>query len=435
MYKNRIQDLNQKQIDTRGEYILYMMHASQRINFNYALNYAILLANQFNKPLVVAIAIEPDYLLFSSRHYYFMLQGLIYIKKELEKLGITFLSVLDNYVDVCRELAENAVQVVTDVSYLRKDLNNIHELAKKIDKKLQSVEDNVVVPVKIASSKAEPYARTIRPKLLSFLNEYLNDYNGLQILENKKTLDLDIDLLDLNNSEDIVDIIKRLTTTDTKECSKFYYGGYEHAKKLLHEFTENKLKYYSHYRNVPSKNYSSNLSPYLRFGQISAHEILLTCEKDNKLAFEKNKYSLINELIVWRELARNFVYYENQVYDSHKCIPEWAVKEFEKHANDKREYIYDLDTLEKGVTHDKLWNAAQKELTLTGKIHNYVRMYWGKKVLEWTDNYVTAFNYLVYLNDKYALDGSDPNSYLSIAWIFGKFDRPFYQDRPIIGKI
>ncbi|MEM3372985.1 MAG: deoxyribodipyrimidine photo-lyase [Candidatus Anstonellales archaeon] len=433
MRPERIYVLNNNDLNKSGTYVLYMMQASQRISYNHALCYAIKLANNYNKPLVIGFALIPKYPNANTRHYYFMLEGILELKKYLENKGINFVMQLGDYKDVCLELSENSLLTITDFGYLRYQLLIRNEVAKEINTKFIAVESDIVVPIKEASNKAESFARTIRPKILQKLNEYLYDFEEENV-NNKTKISFDSQLK-LDSENDIENLLKLLEIDYLKDCREFFRGGYSKALNLLNDFTLNKLKYYGNFRNVPSKNYSTNLSPYLHFGQISSLEILNYAEKKNKEAYEKNKYSLLNELVIWRELARNFTYYENKIYDSHECIPEWAKKEFEKHEKDKREYIYDLKTLEKAETHDKLWNAAQKELVITGKIHNYVRMYWGKKVLEWTENYKQAFNYLIYLNDKYALDGRDPNTYLSISWIFGKFDRPFYQDRPIIGKI
>ena len=207
-----------------------------------------------------------------------------------------------------------------------------------------------------------------------------------------------------------------------------FIGGTEQAKALLKDFLENKIKNYASQRNDPNLDSTSNLSPYLHFGQISPVFIALETMKLKK-GFEE----FLEELIVRRELSMNYVYY-NERYDSIKGVQNWALESLEKHRSDKREYIYSKDEFENAETHDEYWNAAQKQMVQTGKMHGYMRMYWGKKIIEWTKKPEDAFNIALFLNNKYELDGRDPNGFTGVAWCFGKHDRPWIE-RPIFGKI
>jgi len=193
----------------------------------------------------------------------------------------------------------------------------------------------------------------------------------------------------------------------------------------------NKLSYYKDKRNDFCDVFTSNLSPYLHFGQISPIEVALSVIDSD--APEESKDVFLDELIVRRELSMNFVRY-NPRYDRLEGLQSWAYNTIRSHGFDERPYRYSFSTFENAETHDMLWNATQKELVKTGKIHGYLRMYWGKKVIEWSESPEAAFKYLVTLNNKYALDGNDPNTYAGIAWCFGKHDRPF-RERPIFGKV
>ena len=422
--KERIRELNNKPINKNGKYVLYFMQASQRIEYNHALIYAVEKANKYNLPLLVGFSIMPYFPNANIRHYKFMIEGIEELREKFKKLNINFVIRFGNYEDIIEELSTDAFLTITDCGYLKFQREIRQKAALKLNTKFVEVESDVVIPIKEASNKAEPYAMTIRPKIIKKLDIYIKELK-LPLLRNRKKLNIK------NEFEDSDKALKKLKVfKNISYVSNYFKGGYSNALKLLNAFIKNKLKNY-HLRSDPSKDYSSNLSPYLHFGQISPIEIIIRIQKSNPNPEVFNDF--INELVIWRELSRNFCYYEKD-YDKHTSIPQWAKNELEKHIYDKRTYIYNLTHLEKAETHDPYWNAAQKELLITGKIHNYMRMYWGKKIIEWTKNYKEAFDILVYLNDKYAIDGRDPNGYASICWCFGKFDRPFFE-RPIFGKI
>jgi deoxyribodipyrimidine photo-lyase len=241
--------------------------------------------------------------------------------------------------------------------------------------------------------------------------------------------DFEFNELNFNKPEEYLQI---LNIDKSVKPSKYFKGGEDEANKFLKIFIEQKLHRYKDLRSDPSLDYQSNLSPYLHFGQISPLKIVLEILKNYSIN-DPNVQSFFNELIIWRELARNFAYY-NKNYNEYEGIPEWAKNTLEEHKKDKREYLYSLEEFENAKTHDKYWNAAQMEMVKTGKMHNYMRMYWCKKIIEWTKDPKEAFDIACYLNDKYELDGRDPNGYAGISWCFGSFDRPF-KERKIFGKI
>lgn len=421
----RIKLLKDIKRDTKGKYILYWMQQSQRVNYNHALNYAIEKANKFNLPLAVAFGLT-SYPEANRRHYYFMLEGLQEVKEELEKLGITFILKLQNPVDLILELSKEASIVVCDKGYMKIQKLWRKELSQRIGKALVEVESDLIVPIETTSTKEEYAAYTIRKKIHKQLDKFLVE-ETFPFIENKNFVN-ELKGEDLNNINELLD---RLDLNNSVKESKNFQGGYSKAKELLENFIKFKLNDYSNLKNDPSTEYTSNVSPYLHFGQISSLEIALEIKK--KLSSESSE-SFLEELIVRRELAFNFCYY-NENYDNIKGLSaKWIFETMDKHKDDKREYTYTREQWEKAETHDTVWNACQKELVITGDMHGYMRMYWGKKILEWSSSYEDAFDIAIYLNNKYALDGRDPNSYAGIAWCFGKHDRPWF-DREVFGTI
>ncbi len=288
----------------------------------------------------------------------------------------------------------------------------------------EEVDAHNIVPVWIASQKQEFAARTLRPKINKLLPDFLDDYppfrkQNRELKEKPDELDFTkiLDSLPLDDSVGEVDWIR---------------PGPKAARKTLKKFISAKLADYDRLRNDPLADATSNLSPYLHFGQISAQRVALKINGSD--SSEESKEAFLEELIVRRELADNFCFY-NRNYDSVKGFPDWARKTLNEHAGDKREYRYSYRQFEQGETHDPLWNAAQKEMVLRGKMPGYLRMYWAKKILEWTPTPTRALKIAIKLNDRYELDGRDPNGYAGAAWsIGGIHDRP-WPERKIFGKI
>lgn len=424
--KERLKHINPFKENINANYVLYMMQSSQRVEYNYALEYALEIANLLKKPLIVGFTIIPTYPNANTRHYKFMFEGIAELKKEFDKRGILFIIKYGKYQDVLLSLASDACVVVTDSGYLKYQRIIRKEVYDKLRVKTIEVEaGDVIVPIECVSTKLEPYASTIRNKILSKIDYYISNDFKLPPLINK-------DYSKINHKSDfntVEEMMKSLKVPYLSDVSFFFKGGYSNACLKLNDFINHKIVNYTN-RNDPSLDVTSNLSPYIHFGQISPIEII---KKVMEKPLKPNILnSFINEIVVWRELARNFVFYDEN-YDNSKSIPMWALKEFQKHQKD-RKIIYSIDEFENAKTHDIYWNAAQKELIITGKIHNYMRMYWGKKIIEWSKDIEEAYNTLVYLNDKYAIDGRDPNGYLNIAWLFGRFDRPFFE-MPVFGKV
>ncbi|MBN2227950.1 MAG: deoxyribodipyrimidine photo-lyase [Candidatus Thorarchaeota archaeon] len=418
----RIKLLNDKAVQS-GKYVLYWMQASQRTSYNHALGYAIHQANRYNLPLLVYFGLT-EYPLANERSYSFMLQGLQDVKRSLIEMGAGFTINIESPDQGMINLAKNASLVVVDCDYQRIQRKWRLNVARSIGCLFVQVESNVVVPIDFVSQKEEYTAGTIRPKIHKHLNQFLKPFKLATIKQHApENFHEDSPLRNTNKTLEEMSIDRTVSDVEWLE------GGYWEAVRHLHEFVREKLDSFSEYRNDPSLDYSSNMSPYLHFGQISPLEIALVILG----AASPGEESYLEELIVRRELSMNFAHY-NDSYDSFDCLPNWAKTTLYDHKYDHREYSYSRKEFEDYQSHDPYWNSAQKQLVVDGKIHGYMRMYWGKKILEWSKTPEEAYRTAVYLNDRYELDGRDPNGYAGIAWCFGKHDRA-WAERPIFGKV
>jgi deoxyribodipyrimidine photo-lyase len=416
--------LNNKKVKD-GEFVLYWMQSSQRAEDNWALNCAIESANNLGLPLVVYFGLALEFPEANYRHYWFMLEGLKEVSTSLQNLSIKFVvKKVVSPADGLLALAQKASQIIVDRGYLKINKEWYNHAAKRVQVPLVQVEDNVVVPVEESSQKEEYSAATLRPKLLAKLNQFL--VLPPQILPEELSLDMEIDSISF---VDLEKTFAELQIDRSVDKSKYFQGGTTIAKKLLELFIKNDLGIYEEEGNNPENDCASYLSPYLHFGQISPVYVALQVLRTN--ASITNKF--LEQLIIRRELAINFVHY-NANYASFQGLPQWAKKTLTAHIENQRNYIYDLRELESAQTHDFYWNAAQKEMVLTGKMNGYMRMYWGKKIIEWTKKPAEAFKIALFLNNKYEIDGRDPNGYAGVAWCFGKHDRP-WKEREIFGNV
>lgn len=432
IHTERIEYLNSNTIQ-KGDYILYWMQASPRSHYNHALEYAIEKANELEKPIITYFGISKDFPNANYRHYYFLIQGLKETVLSLEKRNIPMVILVENSAKGAIELSKNAILAITDMGYLKIQREWREKVASAIKCPLIQVETNVIVPVQTTSPKEEYSAGTIRKKIQRELDYFMVPIRE-RILE-KSSLGFDLktyvkwdfkkfDITDLSLKKSI-EILKLKDNIGPS----IFHGGTENALQVFHSFLENKLDKFEDLRNDPAEDYLSNMSPYLHFGQISPLYLALEVSKVESTG----KDSFLEELIIRRELSMNLAHY-NDNYDRFDCLPDWAQKTLLQHRNDPREYSYSLEELETAKTHDPYWNAAQKEMLITGKMHGYMRMYWGKKILEWSADPQTAYDIAIYLNDKYEIDGRDPNGYAGVAWCFGKHDRA-WKEREIFGKV
>ena len=406
-----------------GACVLYWMRRSLRGVDNPALEIAIQVGNALEKPVVVFFGLVPV-ANANLRHYAFLAQGLTEIREELRQKNVGF--ILRRYPDhsiakFCNEV--RAGMLVTDENPLRGPGHRLARVLRSLRLPVWSVDSDVVVPTKLIPRK-QYAARIIRPKLLNLREQFLvkprNSAARTAWHARVSSLDCDGVCHDGLRIDRSVQPITNLR------------GGTREGLRLLREFVRNKLAEYPEQRNHPEDGGTSQLSPYLHFGQISPVTVALQVMKAR--VPEAAKEAFLDQLITWRELSINFVRH-NELYDSLDCAEPWAHRSLAKHAKDKRPVIYSERQLENAETYDPLWNAAQIQMVEAGWMHNYMRMYWGKKILEWTRSPAEAFQIAVRLNDKYEIDGRDPNGYAGIAWaIAGKLDRPWFE-RPIFGQV
>ena len=426
IHRARIQRLNFEDVRD-GKYVLYWMQASQRAEWNHALEYAIDRANELGKPLVALFGITDHYPEANLRHYAFMLEGLRETRAALRQRGVQLVVRHQSPEQAAAAMARDASLVVTDRGYVRIQRKWRDHVARHAPCSVVQVETDVVVPIKVVSRKEEYAAATIRPRIQKHLGDYLVPLKERRL--KRDSLGLTLGGLDLT---DIEPLLASLDLDRSVARQGFYLGGTSRAKAWLDDFIETKLNDYADKRNDPSLGIWSNLSPYLQFGQISPLFVALQV-RNARGRKQEAKDAYLEELIVRRELSMNFVYY-NPRYDSYRCLPDWAQATLEDHRKDTREPVYTARQLEAAKTHDPYWNAAMLEMAVTGKMANYMRMYWGKKILEWTRTPQFAFRTALRLNNRYFLDGRNPNSFAGVAWCFGKHDRP-WGERPVFGKV
>ena len=372
----RVQHLNDIDIGHK-QYVLYWMQQSQRAEDNHALEFAIQQANELRQPLLVAFGLMDEYPEANLRHYTFMLEGLQETQQTLRERGIKMVVRRGHPLNIALELGQEASLIVCDRGYLRHQRAWRQELAEQAKCRVIQVESDVVVPVEVVSTKAEYAARTIRPKIHAHCDRFFGDVPRLPL--NHPSLHLKIDGCDLHDLDALMAVLR--IGRRIQPVTSMFRGGTSQAKSRLHEFLLHRLAYYDEHSNQPQTDDISYLSPYLHFGQIAplyiARQIQVSPSSE-----EKAGEAFLEQLIVRRELAMNFVQY-TESYDSFSCLPNWATKTLNEHRQDRRKYLYTFEQLEQAQTHDPYWNAAMQEMRSTGFMHNYMRMYWGKKILEW----------------------------------------------------
>ena len=410
-----------------GRYVLYWMQASQRTVFNPALEYAAEQANAARLPLIVGFGLMDDYPEANARHYAFMLEGLRDVEGALRERGIRFVARRGSPPEVALALAREASLVVCDRGYLRHQKRWRDALADGAGRRVVQVEGDVVVPIEEVSSKQEFAARTLRPKINKLLSRFLKPLKPVALERESIGLRIagDIDV------SDPLAALGRLKVDRNVPPTALLAGGQSAAGRMLREFVRDRLPRYRTGRREPSVLGTSLLAAYLHFGQVSPVAIALAVRKSAAPLADQDAF--LEELIVRRELSMNFVHFQPQ-YDDFEGLPNWARKTLMAHAKDARAGVYSRQELEEAKTHDPYWNAAQTQMLRTGYMHNMMRMYWGKKILEWKRTPREAFDDALYLNNKYFLCGRDPVSYANIGWLFGLHDRP-WGERPVFGMV
>lgn len=421
--EKRARQLNDAEIKSGP--MVYWLSRDQRAKDNWALLAAQELAIARKEPLIVIFTLSDKFLEATYRQYSFMLDGLKELEESLASKNIPFIILLGDPVEsILKFVSQKKIgALMTDFSPLKISRSWKDEIASRLDIAFFEVDAHNIVPAWQASPKQEFGAYTIRPKINKLLPEFLTSFPSLKKHPHSSSL---------KAKNDYEKLIKNLKIDYQVEKVSGFKAGEKAAYRAMNDFLKNRLSGYNINRNNPLLNAQSGLSPYLHFGHISAQAIALAVEKTPAPLVDREAF--LEELIVRKELADNFCLY-NQNYNNPQGFPDWAKKSIKKHASDKREYLYSSKQLETAQTHENLWNAAQVEMIKTGKMHGYMRMYWAKKILEWTSNAETAMKEAIYLNDKYELDGRNPNGYAGIAWsIGGVHDRAWFE-RPIFGQI
>ncbi|KAK9298414.1 hypothetical protein QLX08_008211 [Tetragonisca angustula] len=423
----RLSKLNDVKENCKG--ILYWMLRDFRIQDNWALLFAQKIALKNDVPLHICFCIMPNFLNASIRYYKFLLKGLLEIEKECKQLKINFhllhgepnMSIL-KFVKMY-----NIGAVIVDFYPLKLPMYWVDNVQKNLPKNIPicQVDAHNIVPCWHASSKQEFAARTIRNKINVKLEEFLTEFppvieHPYLTKENFKSNNWDIALQDVDTDKSVNEIT-------------WAEPGYMGGIKELENFIQNRLQKYGDERNNPLLNATSNLSPWFHFGMISVQRCILEI-KEYKRLYKKSVESFMEEAIIRRELSDNFCFY-NEKYDLVEGAYPWAIETLNKHRKDKRKYVYSLSQLENFRTHDDLWNACQNQMVIIGKMHGFLRMYWAKKILEWTETPEIALEWANYLNNKYSIDGCDPNGYVGCMWsICGAHDHG-WSERDIFGKI
>ena len=422
IHPDRIKTLRSGSFSGNG--VLYWMQRDKRVEDNWALIASQYIALKHKVPLYVCFQYVGEYKESNIRHYEFLFKGLHQTASDLQSKNINFIILKGLVGKVIPQLIESKKigTLIVDYSPLKFYKKRLKIVQNKIQIPFFQVDTHNVIPVWTASDKKEFAAHTLRKKIHIKVQEFLTEFPKIvhhpygDKTKNKFDLDKRIKNLKIDFSVKPVDWIK----------SGEHFAT-ERLKSLSQSFND-----YDEYRNDPTKNALSNLSPYFHYGQLSSQRAILEIKKFN---LTKNvKEAFIEQVLIRKELADNFCEYENN-YDYFEGFHPWAQKTLNEHRNDEREYLYPKEQFEEAKTHDPLWNAAQIQMMSTGKMHGYMRMYWAKKIMEWSSSPETAQQIAIELNDKYQLDGRDPNGYTGIAWSIGGIHDRAWFERPVYGKI
>jgi len=418
--------------------VAYYLHRDQRLQDNWAALFAQKLALADNLPLYIIAGISvtnPKDAEATRRTVDFSLGGLEEVAKECSKLNIEFHLLQDMTKPMFQRVLDFMEKskvgcIITDFSPLRPHRSQVDQLKKEMEKLngpcLYQVDSHNIVPVWEASEKQEYAARTIRNKIMNRLNEFLTEFPPIIEHPVKTTYPctpIDWDLV--KKEQNVDESVGSVTWAKPGTC---------HGYEMLESFVTSRIKYYNDKRNDPNVQALSNLSPWFHFGQLSVQRSVLYVKKASGSKYREAVNSFVEESVVRSELSDNFCYYQKN-YDKIEGGYDWAVKTLNDHRKDKREYLYTKEELDTAKTHDELWNAAQIQLKTEGKIHGFMRMYWAKKILEWTENPDKALEIALYFNDHYSLDGADSNGFVGCMWsIVGIHDQG-WTERPVFGKI
>jgi len=457
---NRVFPRNQKDPNREGDYVLYWMQINRRFHYNYALEYAVGWANKLNKPLLIYEGLNCDYPWASDRIHHFMMEGMEENLQYAKEKGLNYHAYLEDEPGAGKgllyQLADGACCVISDEYPVFIIREHNEKVGDPLDIPYITVDSNGIIPLGVTDK--DPYSAYFFRKIMQkhFIECFTHppEKDPLDKLENVEVIKLSDDFMNQyppaeKYFEDFGAFISGLSVRHDISVLDMQ-GTRKAALGKLGQFINYGLLEYDDKRNDPDENKTSGLSPWLHFGKISEYEIVksvldhqpegwdlehITYNNGSTGGFfngDPNIDGFLDEVITWREVGFHFAHHRPD-YAEFESLPDWALETLKKHASDPREWVYSFEELEQAKTHDEIWNAAQRQLRREGIIHNYLRMLWGKKVMEWTPDPRTALDYLIELNNLYAIDGRDPNSYSGIFWCFGRFDRA-WQERPIFGK-
>ena len=459
---HRTRKANDVPINPRGDFVLYWLIANRRVTWNYGLQRAVERAVELGKPLVILEALRIGYPWACERFHGFILEGMADNARRLQKTDVFYYPYVEPAPDADKgllaALSKRACLIVTDdfpAFFLPRMLASA---TTKIPAHFELIDSNGLLPMHSADRvfpTAYAFRRFLQKTLPAFLTEHpkADPLKGVS-LKVFKSLPRDITSKWPRASH-------RLLSGDPSALAPFdlnhsvrpvsTHGGTGQARRILKKFLDDKLLQYSENRNHPDLDGSSGLSPYLHFGHLSAHQVFhQTARKEswssnmlsNKTTGSRSGWwgmseaaeAFLDQLVTWRELGFNMCRL-NEDYAGYGSLPDWALKTLTQHEKDRRPHLYSPEDFKNARTHDPLWNAAQNQLLQEGRLHNYLRMLWGKKILEWTPSPRVALDIMIELNNKYALDGRDPNSYSGIFWVLGRYDRAWGPERSVFGKV
>ena len=455
----RVRQANDASVNGRGDYVLYWMIANRRAEWNFALDRAVDLTLELNKPLVVLEALRVGYRWASDRFHTFILEGMAENRRAFEKNGVRY----HPYVEpahgdgrgLLESLGKRACLVVTDEFPFFFLPRMVERAADILPVRLEVVDSAGLLPLRSAE-RVFPTAYSFRRFLQRHLPQHLHERPRERPFESRPAagavLPGDVAARWPAAGGAIIDAGAAAGfPIDHRVGAGAARGGPAAALDTLERFVAGILPYYHERRNDPEEQFTSGLSPYLHFGHISSHQVFDRITRREDWLFDRVSPSssggrsgwwgmspeaeaFLDQLVTWRELGFNMCA-SGPGWDRYESLPGWALKTLRAHEGDPRTHVYRLEALEAAETHDPLWNAAQTQLVTEGRIHNYLRMLWGKKILEWSGSPREALETMIELNNKYALDGRDPNSYSGIFWVLGRYDRAWGPERPVFGKI
>jgi deoxyribodipyrimidine photo-lyase len=458
----RIQKCNDADINGHGEFVLYWMTANRRPVWNFSLQRAVDHAKELKKPLLIFEALRCSYQWASDRIHHFVIAGMADNTRAFQKTKALYFPYLEPKPGagkgLLEELARRSCIVVTDDFPCFFLPRMVEAVAKRVQVRLEKVDSNGIFPMRGTDrvfSRAHDFRRFLQKNLRPHLQEF-PIADPLKRIRIPQLEGIPADIVRRWPSADVATIADQPARLaefpiDHSVGVIDIHGGFRAANEKLKRFSNSNIQRYSEYRNQPEEDVVSGFSPYLHFGHISAHEIFSKLMDDEEWTpddlAEKASGSregwwgcspmleaFLDQLITWREVGYNMCWQRDD-HDQYESLPEWAQTTLQEHAKDLRPSVYSLEEFEAAATHDKLWNAAQKQLVREGCIHNYLRMLWGKKILHWSESPRAALDIMIELNNKYAIDGRNPNSYSGIFGVLGRYDRAWGPERDIFGKV